>query len=160
MGDMRRHAIVVTDHGYGNFLKLAHKKAIEIFPWVSQISEPQINGERSFFIPPDGSKEGWPDSDVGDARRDKFVAFLHTTKHEDKSSPLSWVEVQFGDDNGEVKVVRSNKDEDANSLLHCDIDAAKRERDWLQQDAAEKPAKVSKERKRKREQKPDEDGAL
>lgn len=80
MGYLRRHAIVVTGDDYeeSKDILAAHAKATEIFPWVSPICPPQVNGERSFFIPPDGSKEGWSDSDKGDERRNEFVEWLRS----------------------------------------------------------------------------------
>ena len=34
----------------------------------------ECNSYRSFFMPPDGSKEGWAESDVGDSRRANVAA--------------------------------------------------------------------------------------
>ena len=108
MGYIRNHTIIVE--GDGKSFKLlkdsdpfplrtAHRKAKTIFPYVSPISPIAINGSAAFFIPPDGSKEGWDDSNKGDERRDEFVDFLRTTG-------LAWVEVQFGDDEGITKIIR------------------------------------------------------
>lgn len=55
---------------------------------------------------PDGSKEGWEHSDVGDKARDSYTDWLKAQAYEDGSSPLQWVEVQYGDDNGETKIIR------------------------------------------------------
>lgn len=74
MGTIHHHAILVT--GWDESLDKAYQKAAEIFPWVSPISPEGVNSYRSFFIPPDGSKEGWEDSDKGDARRKAFFKFL------------------------------------------------------------------------------------
>lgn len=106
MGYMQYHAIVVTDHGYGTTLDEAHKIATEIFRWISPISPGMTNGVRAFFIPPDGSKEGWEESDQGNDNRSKFLAALEKFRYDDKSTPLDWVEVQFGDDDGETKIGR------------------------------------------------------
>ena len=48
------------------YLIKARTAAEGIFPWVSEISPTAINGYVSFFIPPDGSKEGWKESTEGD----------------------------------------------------------------------------------------------
>lgn len=98
MGYRRHHAIIVT----GCDLKQVHKKAKKIFPQVSEILPPLINFTESFFIPPDGSKEGWADSNEGDDRRQEFIIYLHR-------KTCDWVEVQYGDDEGINKVVRANK---------------------------------------------------
>lgn len=116
MGYMRHHAIIVTGIdltviGKGNAVESAHKKAIELFPDLSEITPSEVNGYLSFFIPPDGSKEGWGESDEGDKRRAAFLDHLKTYTYEDGSSPISWVEVQYGDDERETKVTHDN-DED------------------------------------------------
>lgn len=105
MGYLRRHAIVVVGSNYEDArdIKEAHAKAVEIFPWVSPISPPHTNGEMSFFVPPDGSKEGWAGSREGDERRDKFVEWL---KGNLKTN--CWVEVCFGEDEPNTHVVRAS----------------------------------------------------
>lgn len=91
MGTIQHHAIIVTGSDYGEGVQRCHAYAKEIFPWVSEISPVAMNGYRSFFIPPDGSKEGWHDSDVGDSRREKFEAFMTGNR-------VGWcVEVQYGE---------------------------------------------------------------
>jgi hypothetical protein len=105
MGYMRHHAIVVTGM-HGDWIDRAHAEAARIFPWVSPISDEGVNGAKSFFVPPDGSKEGWGESDEGDARRAQFIAWLNAQRYEDQSSPLDWVEVQYADDNLETLVCR------------------------------------------------------
>jgi len=107
MGYIKRHTIVVTDHGYGDHIESAHKEALRIFGdgSVSEILGPLMNSERSFFIPPDGSKEGWVESDKGDLNRSEMIKYLKSVRYEDGSSPLSWVEVFFGEDNGLAEIV-------------------------------------------------------
>lgn len=112
MGYMRHHTIVVTGMVY-EFdrhlsIGMVHEKAKSIFKWVSPLSPRAVNGFISFFIPPDGSKEGWSESDEGNAERDKFIQYLDSIMYEDGSSPVDWVEVQFGDDELETKVVRDS----------------------------------------------------
>lgn len=91
MGTIHHHAILVT--GWDESLDKAHQKAVEIFPWVSGISPEGRNGYRTFFIPPDGSKEGWEDSDKGDVRRKAFFKFLG----EQKRFFVEAVEVGYGE---------------------------------------------------------------
>src|SRR5262249_44412475 len=100
MGYMRHHAIVVASWKLG-LLEAAHAKAESIFKWVSPISPQMVNRFASFFIPPDGSKEGWDESNEGDVERDRFIEWLNTQRYEDGSTALDFVEVQFGDDDGE-----------------------------------------------------------
>ena len=93
MGYMRHHAIIVTgwDDKEGHLQK-AHEYAKEIFSAVSEITDEVINGFRSFLVPPDGSKEGWDESDEGDERRQKFLIYL--TDPEIRGW-VSWAEVSW-----------------------------------------------------------------
>jgi len=104
MGYLRGHARVVTGDDYEESKDIndAHAKATEIFPWVSAICPPQVNGERSFFIPPDGSKEGWGESDAGDKRRDAFAEWLKT------KGRVHWVEVCYAEDESDTRVTRAS----------------------------------------------------
>ena len=112
MGYLRRHAIVVTGYDYREPKDIldAHAKATEIFPWVSPICPPQVNNERSFFIPPDGSKEGWGESDEGDKRRDAFVGWLKSF-----SGYVHWVEVCYAEDEPDTRVTRASDLHEATS---------------------------------------------
>lgn len=111
MGYMRHHAIVISA-GYGDYLEQARAKAIELGMQVTEIVESHTNGVTTFLIIPDGSKEGWSESDAGDGRRDSMKEWLDLQRYEDGSGPLHWVEVQYGDDDRETKVV-SHSDEEA-----------------------------------------------
>ena len=62
----------------------------------------------SFFIPPDGSKEGWDDSEEGDKSRDRFVGWLRSVR---EKYGLSWVEVQYGDNDYITKILRDSDEE-------------------------------------------------
>jgi hypothetical protein len=106
MGYMRHHGILITGFDKER-VQVAHQKAREIFDetLVSEIKESVINGYYSFAIFPDGSKEGWTDSDRGDQNRVEFIAWLQAQLYEDKSSPYDWVLVQYGDDELETCVV-------------------------------------------------------
>ena len=115
MGYIRDHAIVVKCD-YGDHIEKAHAEAVRIFaPDIENggvaptaITPEAVNGSRSFLVPPDGSKEGWPESDAGDARRAEFIAYLNGTKYEDGSSPLKWVEVRVSDYDHELTIERSH----------------------------------------------------
>lgn len=121
MGYMRSHAIVVSAF-YGNphWIEVAHKEAVRIFhqpveEWsamrIAEVTDPThagMNGIRSFMVAPDGSKEGWGHSDAGDRARHEFVSWLESAAYDDGSSPLAWVEVQFGDDEWATMVINDN----------------------------------------------------
>ena len=99
MGYMKHNAIVVTSWNEDHIQK-AHELASSIFPQVSDITPETMNRYRSFFIPPDGSKEGWKDSDVGDDRREQFMRALSTEqfKHSECGFYGDAVDVRFGGD--------------------------------------------------------------
>ena len=109
MGYFRHHAIVVTTWA-DELIEAAHAKAVELDAHPTPITDDRINGFRSFLIPPDGSKEGWPDSDLGDERRQAWVAWANEQRYEDGSSALHWVEVEFGGDGGPAIIVTSTHD--------------------------------------------------
>jgi hypothetical protein len=110
MGYIRHHAIVVTSSDESE-LAVVHRKAKEIFGddfacEVTEMTRPKTNGQCSFLVAPDGSKEGWGTSAMGDADREEFTSFLdeHNTKGD---GCVDYVLVQFGDDNGEDRIIRS-----------------------------------------------------
>jgi hypothetical protein len=117
MGYTRHHAIVVTSFD-DELLKSARNKALEIYGanhdpidgnFSKLVSEPIVgitNGFVSFFIAPDGSKEGWDTSDQSDACRSKFINWMNAQRFDDGSTVLDFVEVQFGDDNRDTRICR------------------------------------------------------
>lgn len=109
MGYMRHHAIIVTSFD-DELLEQAHAKATELGMSTSPILGEVTNGYRTFLVGPDGSKEGWDESDRGDLRRAAFVGWLNQQRHEDESSNLDWVEVQYGDDDLETRIVNDESE--------------------------------------------------
>jgi hypothetical protein len=104
MGYMKHNAIIVTSWEEEKFLQ-AYNKATELFgEMVSNIVNGTINGYKSFFIPPDGSKEGWVESDYYDKLRSDFKNYIDTLAYEDGSNAVYCVEV-FYDENGKKGVV-------------------------------------------------------
>ncbi len=106
MGYMRHHAIIVTG-AHEEWIRIARDVALGFFPreQVSSILGPMTNNYETFCISPDGSKEGWEESDIGDKRREKFIQWLEGQRYEDHSSPLDWVCVQYGDDDKKTEIV-------------------------------------------------------
>jgi hypothetical protein len=114
MGYMRHHMIVVT--GWDKkIIWEAHMKACEIFfqpshggnsVGVTPIMTSPVNHYYTFFVPPDGSKEGWNDSYDGDENRAAFIKWLDQQRYEDGSTSLNWAEVQYGDDDRDNRVLR------------------------------------------------------
>jgi len=107
MGYIRHHAIVVTSWK-DSAIEQAHEVATKLFTWVSPISPPAVNGYRTFFVPPDGSKEGWEDSNKGNDARDALVTYMKSVVYEDGSRPLAWFEAQYGEDDYNTKITRDS----------------------------------------------------
>ena len=104
MGYIRHHAIIVTTWDEDK-AKKAHEKALTLKTNVTEIILGSINSYYSFMIGPDGSKEGWSESEVGDVQRKEFIKWVNSQAYEDGSSAYSFIEIQYGDDNGENKII-------------------------------------------------------
>ncbi len=104
MGYIAHHAIVVTCWSEEK-IKAAHDKATKLHCLPTPLADEQLNGFRSFLIPPDGSKEGWEESDAGDARRSAFKKWLRAQAYADGSSPFEWFEAKFGNDDRQVEII-------------------------------------------------------
>jgi hypothetical protein len=61
-----------------------------------------IGGYITYIFAPDGSKEGWPDSDRGDEYRQRF-ADLFRFRYEDGSTPFEVVEVGWDSKGRDVR---------------------------------------------------------
>lgn len=107
MGYMCHHAIVLTSWST-NHLNEAHNKATDLGMSVTPITAEGTNGYRSFLVAPDGSKEGWDESDLGDTRRTELIEWLESQRTEDSGTYVDWVEVQFGDEDGDTHIVRDS----------------------------------------------------
>ena len=97
MGYMRHDAILVTSWNEGAILSAA-AKAHEIGLEVLGPSAKAMNNIRTLLVCPDGSKEGWKESDAFDVKRAAFFDYLNSVRHEDNSSPLSWVSLAYSSD--------------------------------------------------------------
>lgn len=106
MGYIKHHAIVVTSWD-SQRIEAAHAKAVETCNAVSPIVDSGINGYRSFFVAPDGSKEGWEDSAEGDIGRGLFVGWLYDREREDEGCYLEWAEIAYGSDYERARISRS-----------------------------------------------------
>ena len=105
MGYMRHNAIVVTSWNEQH-IKDARISAINIFGLGNQVSEilkSPVNGYLSFFICPDGSKEGWEDSKNGDKHRKFFLDEI--TK---SGLYVEWVDVSYGGDDPDKACIDSH----------------------------------------------------
>ena len=106
MSYMRHHAICVTSgiEDIDKALDVARGLGCTVAGPVASTT----NGYTSFFVAPDGGKEGWATSHEGDCARDALVKWLETQRYEDGSSSFDWVEVQYGDDADQTLVTRDS----------------------------------------------------
>jgi hypothetical protein len=109
MGYMRHHAILVTSWDEES-IRRAHQAAEATGATVTGIVDSPMNGYGTFLVAPDGSKEDWPDSDQGDRAREELVRWLQAQAYEDGSTPFDWAEVQYGDEDGDNRVLQHDAD--------------------------------------------------
>lgn len=115
MKNIIHHTIIVTVKD----LKLAEKIKSEIsflykknmeakngFELISPIVPSLINNFYSFFICPDGSKEGYDLSDDGDNIRAKTILLLNAYKSKDEESGINYVELSYGNDNESPQILK------------------------------------------------------
>lgn len=112
MGYIAHHAIIVTAETRS--IRVFHAQAVATFAGtcakVTAPTEAGMNATSSFLIAPDGSKEGWADSDAGDAARAAFIDYLTA----DQYYCVDWVEVRFGGDDSDTQtyVTRHSGDDE------------------------------------------------
>lgn len=106
MGYIKHNAIVITSWSEASIVA-ATEKATDIGLQVLGPAPSVINSYRSLMICPDGSKEGWEDSNVGDKKREKFRSWLDTQKYGDGSGNLEWAEISYGLDDQEATITAS-----------------------------------------------------
>ncbi|AIM37392.1 hypothetical protein KO02_12340 [Sphingobacterium sp. ML3W] len=107
------HTIIVTDWDSRDIEK-ARALALEYIDeiLVTPIFYGYVNPQYTFFIVPDGSKEGWLDSDIMDTNR---ALFLNKMKESDLC--CDYVELQFGGDFGsELTQILRHGDSDLNKI--------------------------------------------
>ena len=108
MGYIKHHGIAVTS-AIDELIEEAHTQAKSIFKErASEILNSETNGYKSFFIAPDGSKEGWETSHKGDEQRDTFVKWINSKAYEDGSNSISFCEFFYGEDNGYSRIENHN----------------------------------------------------
>lgn len=109
MGWIKHDAIVVT--GFRKQDVFAAAEAAQGFGLAITSLVFTMNDYGSFLIAPDGSKEGWADSALGDARREKWKEWARDSLK--NGLYVDWVHVSYpGDPGAETKIV-----DDANAKL-------------------------------------------
>lgn len=109
MGYIKHYTIVVTGWRDED-IEAAREKAVKIFgefdgsEIVSQIVSGLTNGQKSFFIAPDGSKRGWETSNNCNDARKYFLDWL-----EKSDNYCYYIEIIFGGDDEYEAIVRSKE---------------------------------------------------
>jgi len=104
MGYIAHHAIIVTVYD-AKRIDEAHTKALNCGLTVAGPRESPTNHYHSILICPDGSKEGWEESELGDAHRSDFLDWLNRQRFEDGSSPFAWIVVWYSPDDQQAKIL-------------------------------------------------------
>jgi len=113
MRNIQHHVLIITCNDR-NTLELIRQKAAELFKTymeassgsklLTEIKESLINNYFTFFIIPDGSKEGYDASDDGDIIRQKLIEHLKTVIAATEFH-LSYAELAFGGDDGKAAII-------------------------------------------------------
>lgn len=108
MRNIRHHAVIVTCNDR-KILESIRNKVLELYKLymeasngknlVSEIQDSIVNHYASFFIIPDGSKEGYDASDDGDIIREKLIEYINPLC-KSEAYHLSFAEISYGADNG------------------------------------------------------------
>ena len=117
MKNIRHHTIIITGNDKAKLERLRneiinlYKEKMEAkkgFTLVSPIVDSLINNFCTFFIAPDGSKEGYESSEDGDIIRKYVIELLKKQKDADGEDLFRFVEVFYGDDNKECRILNHN----------------------------------------------------
>lgn len=109
MGYLRHKTLVVNGWDAARVLK-AHAAATVIFnrdgygALVSGLVQHAVNAGGAFFIAPDGSKEGWEDSDKVDTALASYIGWLKSDKATDLF--LNWALIEIGGDDRQYGVIQ------------------------------------------------------
>lgn len=105
MGSYLHHAIVVTAQAEEWLAEaVGQAEAAGLGDLMTPVLVAPLNGVASFFVGPDGSKEGWAASDAADLRRSELLDALAGMEG------IRWALVSYGDDHGlAARVERSDR---------------------------------------------------
>lgn len=105
MGLFVHHAVVATaDAVFRGELERVRQVALESGLPATEIMPSPVNMLLSFFIGPDGSKEGWTDSDAGDTARADVLKLLRA------SGAIEWALLEYGETG--ARIIESSRSGD------------------------------------------------
>ena len=96
MGTMNHNAVIATTWDgkeVERIKKFTELNNSALFLFSNEVT----NGYITVVLVPDGSKEGWEESDDGDDLRERFIKKLEQANYDDGSNPWDWIEVGFGE---------------------------------------------------------------
>jgi len=85
--------------------KMEAKKGAQI---ISPIIESLINSFSTFYVVPDGSKEGYDASDDGDIVRESIVDLINSFDQAGKENIFRFVEIAYGEDGIVPQIISFN----------------------------------------------------
>lgn len=103
MGFVRHDAIIVTSWDR-KLLEKAARHAAKLGLDVLGPSKMVTNYISTILICPDGSKEGWEESDAYNLKREQFIRYLNRRRYSDGSTALAWVALQYSPDSYDASI--------------------------------------------------------
>ena len=110
MGYIRHDAVIGQVSEFDEVKKAALRKKLRVLrskikkanlPPLLRGPVEGVNGYEFWFFAPDGSKEGWDESQQADKFRDEFKEIIKSAQYP------SLVHIQFGGDDGETRLVET-----------------------------------------------------
>jgi hypothetical protein len=111
MGYLRHECLIVSSDDADAVLRV-QTAACSIFDeqgmgrLVGGLTQHLTNGGAAFLISPDGSKEGWGQSNDAEAARNELIEWLRSGE----APFVNWALVLIGGDDGEYRVLQSPND--------------------------------------------------
>lgn len=96
MGTIHHHAMILTSYKE-DAVRQAHAEAFRLGMTISDVVASPANGYSSFAVFPDGSKEWWDDSNIGNQRRKELQSWIDGDAYEGGDHHIEYVIVSFGE---------------------------------------------------------------
>jgi hypothetical protein len=107
MGTYKIKTIVVFANK--SFIGEAHQKAMQLLPdLTTEIFVAPLNGWSTFYVFPDGSKEGWEDEIEFDHSRFLLKEWINEQASPQLGSPVKFAEIVFDEGEADVFISSTN----------------------------------------------------
>lgn len=109
MGYIKHESLLITVSAHARELaEECHSLAEELLPdVVTELKESPYESYYSFAVLPDGSKEGWDESDKYEQARDELIQWIVSKRYEDDSSPIRAVLATY-DEQGMIGIMKAS----------------------------------------------------